>query len=73
MKETNRHACPICGAELEVVFRETQYDVALEIAAYEEARVSDPKPFLILTYSSQICNFVKNLNNLVPSHFIDSL
>lgn len=42
----------ICGATLEVVFRETNYDVELEVAAYEEARAADPKPFLILTYGS---------------------
>ncbi len=42
----------ICGAELEVVFRETQYNPELEIVAYEEARAADPKPFVVLTYGS---------------------
>ena len=42
----------ICGATLEVVFRETNYNVDLEVAAYEEARDFDPKPAIILTYGS---------------------
>jgi ABC-type branched-subunit amino acid transport system substrate-binding protein len=42
----------ICGATLEVIFRETNYNVDLEIAAYEEARAADPKPAVILTYAS---------------------
>lgn len=42
----------ICGATLEVVFRETNYAVELEVAAYEEARVAEPKPAVILTYGS---------------------
>lgn len=65
----------ICGAQMEVVFRETQYDGELEGVAYEEARAYDPKPFLVLTYGSaatvvlherviedEIVNFVAGLN-----------
>ena len=50
--EDINNAGGICGATLEVVFRETNYDVDLEVAAYEEARAADPKPFVILTYGS---------------------
>jgi branched-chain amino acid transport system substrate-binding protein len=42
----------VCGAELEVIFRETNYDAELEVAAYEEARVFDPKPAILLTYGT---------------------
>jgi branched-chain amino acid transport system substrate-binding protein len=42
----------ICGATLEVVYRETMYDVEQEVAAYEEARAFDPKPAILLTYGS---------------------
>ncbi|MEM7537623.1 MAG: ABC transporter substrate-binding protein [Chloroflexota bacterium] len=42
----------ICGATLEVIFRETQYNVEQEVVAYEEARAYDPKPGIILTYGS---------------------
>lgn len=65
----------VCGAELELVYRETQYDVEQEIVAYEEARAFDPKPKFILTYGSgatialkdrvvedEIVNFVSGLN-----------
>ena len=65
----------ICGATLEVIFRETNYDVDLEVAAYEEARAFEPKPFAIFTYGSgatialnerviedQIINFAAGLN-----------
>jgi branched-chain amino acid transport system substrate-binding protein len=42
----------ICGATLEVVYRETMYDVEQEVAAYEEARAFDPPPAVLLTYGS---------------------
>ena len=42
----------ICGATLELVFRETQYDLEQELSAYEEARAFDPKPITIMTYNS---------------------
>ena len=42
----------VCGATLEVLYRETQYDVEQEVVAYEEAREFDPKPMFILTYGS---------------------
>ncbi len=65
----------ICGAMIEIIFRETQYNVEQEIVAYEEARSFDPKPAFILTYGSgatialkdrviedEIVNFVSGLN-----------
>lgn len=65
----------VCGATLEVIFRETNYNVDLEVAAYEEARAFEPKPFAIFTYGSgatialnerviedQIINFAAGLN-----------
>ncbi len=42
----------VCGAELEVVFGETNYDVEQEIAVYQRFRVADPKPFILLSYGS---------------------
>ncbi|MCK5923225.1 MAG: ABC transporter substrate-binding protein, partial [Methylococcales bacterium] len=65
----------ICGATLEIVYRETMYAVEQEVAAYEEARAFDPKPTIFLTYGSgatialkdrviedQIINLVSGLN-----------
>ncbi len=42
----------VCGAMLEVIYRETQYNVEQEVVAYEEAREFDPKPMVIFTYGS---------------------
>ena len=42
----------VCGAELVVEFRETNYNVELEVAAYEEVRVADPEPIILFTYAS---------------------
>ncbi len=42
----------ICGAELVTVFRETNYNVDLEVQAYEEERAAEPRPFVIQTYAS---------------------
>lgn len=42
----------VCGANFEVVFEETNYNVELEVAAYEKFRVADPKPIVLFTYGS---------------------
>jgi branched-chain amino acid transport system substrate-binding protein len=42
----------ICGAELVVEFRETNYNVDLEVQAYEEVRAATPEAFLVQTYAS---------------------
>ncbi|MFK7801496.1 MAG: ABC transporter substrate-binding protein, partial [Anaerolineae bacterium] len=65
----------ICGAELEVVFTETNYDTEKEVAAFEASVAADPRPFLVFTYASgatvalkdrvveeQIVNFAAGLN-----------
>ena len=65
----------ICGAELEVRFTETNYDTEKEVAAFESAVASDPRPFLVYTYASgatvalkdrvveeEIVNFAAGLN-----------
>ena len=65
----------ICGAELDIVFTETNYNTDLEVQAFEAYAASDPKPFLVYTYASgatvalkdrvveeQIVNFAAGLN-----------
>ncbi|MEM7115188.1 MAG: ABC transporter substrate-binding protein [Chloroflexota bacterium] len=42
----------VCGASFEVVFEETNYNVELEVAAYEKFRAADPKPIVLFTYAS---------------------
>ncbi|MEM7031099.1 MAG: ABC transporter substrate-binding protein [Chloroflexota bacterium] len=42
----------VCGAHIEVEFGETNYAVEQEIAVYEQFRVADPKPIILLTYGS---------------------
>jgi branched-chain amino acid transport system substrate-binding protein len=42
----------ICGAAVEVVLTDTQYDPEQELATYEIYRNSDPKPMFVLTYAS---------------------
>lgn len=42
----------VCGANFEVVFEETNYNVELEVAAYEKFRAADPKPIVLFTYGS---------------------
>ncbi|MEM9774610.1 MAG: BMP family ABC transporter substrate-binding protein, partial [Chloroflexota bacterium] len=42
----------ICGAEVEVVFTETNYDTEKEVAAFESSVAADPRPFMVFTYAS---------------------
>jgi branched-chain amino acid transport system substrate-binding protein len=42
----------ICGATIEVDLKDTQYDPAQELAAYEENRAQTPAPMFVLTYGS---------------------
>lgn len=42
----------ICGARVEVVTTDTQYDPEQELATYEVYRESDPRPIVDLTYAS---------------------
>jgi branched-chain amino acid transport system substrate-binding protein len=42
----------ICGAMLEAVLEDTQYDPSQEIATYERFRAATPRPMFILTYGS---------------------
>ncbi|MEM8857123.1 MAG: ABC transporter substrate-binding protein [Chloroflexota bacterium] len=42
----------ICGADVEVVFTETNYDTEKEVAAFESAVAADPRPFVVFTYAS---------------------
>jgi branched-chain amino acid transport system substrate-binding protein len=42
----------ICGAKLEIVFTDTQYNPEQELATYEVYRASTPKPLFVLTYGS---------------------
>ncbi|MFQ5612187.1 MAG: ABC transporter substrate-binding protein [Anaerolineae bacterium] len=42
----------ICGATVEVVLTDTQYDPEQELATYEIYRDSDPRPMFVLTYAS---------------------
>ena len=65
----------VCGASMEVVFGETNYDPELEFEVYEQFRAADPKPIVLLSYGSgatialkdrvvedQIVHFVAGLN-----------
>jgi len=65
----------VCGAEMAVEFGETNYDVEQEVAVYEQFRVADPKPSVLMTYGSgatvalkdrviedEIVNFAAGLN-----------
>jgi ABC-type branched-subunit amino acid transport system substrate-binding protein len=42
----------VCGATLRVVYCESNYAVEQEIACYERARTSTPKPVILLSYGS---------------------
>jgi branched-chain amino acid transport system substrate-binding protein len=42
----------ICGAEVELDLKDTQYDPEQELAAYEENRAATPAPMFVLTYAS---------------------
>lgn len=42
----------ICGAQLDVVLTDTQYNPEQELATYEIYRESDPRPVVVLTYGS---------------------
>ena len=42
----------ICGAMLQAVLEDSQYDPAQEIAVYERFRAVNPRPMFVLTYGS---------------------
>jgi len=42
----------ICGATVELVLNDTQYDADQEVAIYQQVREDDPPPLAIATYSS---------------------
>lgn len=50
--EAINQAGGVCGAQLEIVFTDTQYDPEQELGTYEVYRSSNPRPVFVLTYSS---------------------
>jgi branched-chain amino acid transport system substrate-binding protein len=65
----------ICGATVELVLNDTQYDADQEVAIYQQVREDDPPPLSIATYSStasvvlapfvnedKVANFAAGLN-----------
>jgi branched-chain amino acid transport system substrate-binding protein len=50
--ETVNQSGGVCGAQMEIVFTDTAYNVEQELATYEIYRSSTPKPIFILTYGS---------------------
>ena len=42
----------ICGATIELVLNDTQYDTDQEVAIYQQVRADDPPPMAIMTYGS---------------------
>ncbi len=50
----------ICGAQLDVVLTDTQYNPEQELATYEIYRDSDPRPIVVLTYASAATIILKD-------------
>ncbi len=50
----------VCGAQLDIVFTDTQYDPEQEVATYEVYRAADPKPIAVLTYGSAATVLLKD-------------
>jgi branched-chain amino acid transport system substrate-binding protein len=59
----------ICGATLELVLNDTQYDPEQEIAIYQQVREADPPPMFIYTYGSGASIALKDM--LIEDHIVN--